>query len=128
MDINDFDFWFDKQGNKIKYEEWARLKLQTPGYFRIGLDTVGPYKVSTVWLGHNHRFGGEGPPIIFETMVFLADEWDNGRTEERYIGDIDLVRYCTEEEAKQGHEDMCTLIRATMQDVETQVEETDGQS
>ncbi|WP_166903861.1 hypothetical protein [Mycobacterium sp. DL440] len=26
--------------------------------------------VSTVWLGLNHSFTDDGPPIIFETMVF----------------------------------------------------------
>lgn len=27
-------------------------------------------EVSTVFLGLDHRFGDEGPPILFETMVF----------------------------------------------------------
>lgn len=27
-------------------------------------------RVSTVFLGLDHRFGGEGPPILFETMIF----------------------------------------------------------
>jgi len=27
-------------------------------------------EVSTVFLGNNHNFGPEGPPLIFETMVF----------------------------------------------------------
>lgn len=26
--------------------------------------------VSTVFLGLDHRFGGNGPPILFETMIF----------------------------------------------------------
>lgn len=31
---------------------------------------VGKVKVSTVFLGLNHRFSSKGPPILWETMVF----------------------------------------------------------
>jgi hypothetical protein len=34
--------------------------------------------VSTVFLGFDHRFFGDGPPLVFETMVFL----DEGKTME----------------------------------------------
>jgi hypothetical protein len=36
---------------------------------RVALTTVGVQNVSTVFLGLDHRFG-EGPPLLFETMVF----------------------------------------------------------
>jgi hypothetical protein len=32
----------------------------------------GPYRISTVFLGIDHRFGSDGPPILFETMVFYG--------------------------------------------------------
>lgn len=52
--------------------------------------------VSTVWLGLNHRFE-DGPPLIFETMVFpQQNNW----------GEEDMERYSTLEEAKEGHERM----------------------
>src|SRR5678816_2897059 len=31
---------------------------------------VGEVKVSTVFLGLDHSFSSEGPPILFETMIF----------------------------------------------------------
>ena len=31
------------------------------------------YTVSTIFLGIDHNFGNEGPPLIFETMVFHPD-------------------------------------------------------
>ena len=31
---------------------------------------IGNVNVSTVFLGLDHRFGDEGPPLIFETMIF----------------------------------------------------------
>jgi hypothetical protein len=38
---------------------------------RVALDDVGKHVcVSTVFLGTNHNFAREGPPILFETMIF----------------------------------------------------------
>lgn len=34
---------------------------------------VGGSIVSTVFLGFDHRFRSDGPPLIFETMVFDTD-------------------------------------------------------
>lgn len=57
------------------------------------------YRVSTVFLGLDHRFGGGGPPLLFETMVF-ADRSDS-------VGaDVDQRRYSTWDEAAAGHEEM----------------------
>lgn len=36
---------------------------------RVDATTIGRYRVSTVFLGLDHQYG-EGPPLIFETMVF----------------------------------------------------------
>ena len=68
-------------------------------YKRVDETTVGPYWVSTVWLGLDHRFAGEGPPIIFETMIFQTDQDGLGHG-------LDDQRYCTEAEAKAGHLEM----------------------
>ena len=49
---------------------WARAFEQSNR--RVARDEVGKGKivVSTVFLGLDHRFGNEGPPQIFETMIF----------------------------------------------------------
>ena len=47
-------------------------------------------RVSTVFLGLDHGFGGK--PELFETMVFV-----NGAS-------VDCERYCTWDEAEAGHE------------------------
>lgn len=99
--------WFDRQGQPIDMMRWQVLHSDL-AYMRVAGDTIGPYWVSTVWLGLNHQYG-DGPPIIFETMVFLAD------TQE--LADVPFQdRYSTEEQAKRGHEEICTLIRATVQE------------
>lgn len=46
-------------------------------------ETVGAHKVSTVFLGIDHRFSGDSPPIVFETMIFGYDEGDKDQYQER---------------------------------------------
>jgi hypothetical protein len=53
--------------------------------------------VSTVWIGIDHAFNN-GPPMIFETMVFPSKE--------RLGEDLDMERYATEAEAIDGHRRM----------------------
>lgn len=79
---------------------------------RVRLTRVGPYEISTVFLGldHNHmrHFGG-GPPLLFETMVFLPEmvselEWE-GRSMGKYRESLDTCERCsTWLEAEAQHE------------------------
>lgn len=86
--------WFDRQGNPLTLLEWAKL-LQQRGYKIVARDELPNGRlVSAVWLGLNHGF--RSTPLIFETMVFAADE----------SGELDMDRYPTEAEAKAGHEAM----------------------
>lgn len=68
------------------------------------------YWVSTVWLGIDHGWG-EGPPLIFETMVFSGrlNRWMKGIYDVKrwyYRETYDQIRYHTEDEAEKGHEKM----------------------
>lgn len=90
-------YWYDKLGNPISVRGWERLQ-EDPAYKVVAQHQVGDAWVSTVWLGLDHRFG-EGPPLIFETMVFggrLSDE---------------LERYSTEAQAWEGHAVMVGRVR-----------------
>jgi len=60
----------------------------------------GTVDVSTIWLGLNHQWG-DGPPLIFETMVF-----GGGLDQEQ-------ERYSTESEALVGHAAMCARVQAS---------------
>ena len=64
----------------------------------VAQDERDGVRVSTVFLGLDHRFGVDGPPILFETMIFGGPH------------DQDQDRYSTWEEAEAGHAEMC--IRA----------------
>ncbi len=64
---------------------------------RVAKDILPDGKVvSTVFLGLDHNFG-EGPPLIFETMIFLS---------EKDSDEVDCDRYSTEEQALKGHKTM----------------------
>ncbi len=57
----------------------------------IAQDRVRDARISTVFLGLDHNFLSEGPPILFETMIF------GGRF------DQNQYRYSTYDDARSGH-------------------------
>ncbi len=65
------------------------------------IDSVDEIVVSTVFLASDHNFGGEGPPILFETLV------DGGDT------DGEIRRCSTWEQAEQQHKDVVKEIEFT---------------
>jgi hypothetical protein len=92
-------------GEPISLEEYVWLVSQER---HVGDTTVGPYRISTVWLGINYGFSPSGPPIIFETMVF-----DTRRKE---LVDEYLERYATLEQARRGHANTVGMVRALSPD------------
>jgi hypothetical protein len=58
--------------------------------------------VSTVFLGVDYRFIGDGAPILFETMIFGGPR------------DQEMWRYSTYGEAKRGHFEVVEECRKTM--------------
>jgi hypothetical protein len=51
---------------------WARW-IEERENCRVADSVIGRFRVSTVFLGVDHNWGGEGPPILFETMTFVAE-------------------------------------------------------
>ena len=85
--------YYDRAGNPIGMDDW--LKISTPQYKRVAwTELSNGIIVSTVWLGLDHNWG-EGPPHIFETMLF-----PNASNYE----EIAMERYSTEQAALEGHE------------------------
>ena len=70
----------------------------------VAQTTKGSITVSTVFLGIDHKFPDweTGPPILFETLIFGG----------RY--DQEQWRYCTWEEAEEGHKKACQLVGLTL--------------
>lgn len=105
---------YDKLGKPLTVEQWAALfegwtLEDIEAYRRVAEDDVGPYWVSTVWIGHNMNYGPVGPPLIFETMVFAGGDEDT-------LGiDLDQYRWPDLNTAEQGHREVVELVRATYQ-------------
>ena len=78
VELMEWAEWFET-ANRIVKQETLSNKL----------------RVSTVFLGLNHNFG-IWKPLWFETMVFP----------EKDMGDLDMDRYTTWEEAEKGHKKM----------------------
>lgn len=95
------DRYFARDGSKMNCIEWAH-KFNDPNYHIVKQTKLRHARkwVSTVWIGLSHQFG-DGPPLIFETMVF---QWG------RYI-DIDCERTSTEHDARLAHELLCQYWR-----------------
>lgn len=55
-------------------------------------------EVSTVFMGLDHRFFGDGPALLFETMVFGGNF------------DGEQLRYSTWDEAEAGHKRMVARV------------------
>jgi hypothetical protein len=89
--------YYDRDGQPLELREWS-AKFEDKEYKRVALDAVGEASVSTVWLGLNHQWG-DGPPLIFETMVF------GGKHDE------DQWRWSTEADALAGHERIVAALR-----------------
>ena len=104
--------YHDRAGDEITLEQYLRL-FGDDDYKRVESTDVGPYWVSTVWLGLNHNFW-EGPPLIFETMVFATGDRDDEK--DRGLREFDVHRWSTEEAARAGHGEIVTLVRATLQE------------
>ena len=73
---------------------------------RVGLTNIRKVRVSTVFLGIDHQFG-DGPPLLFETMVFPKNE----NAKMGLWHDLDQERYSTWDEAEAGHARMVERAR-----------------
>ena len=87
----------DKKPVKVdNVAEWAK-KFEANNR-RVAETMVGDIRVSTVFLGLDHSFGGN-KPLLFETMIF-------GGERDQYQD-----RYSTWEEAEKGHEKAVKLAK-----------------
>jgi len=58
-----------KKAVKVDLITWAKWFEYNHDKRRVAHDIIREVEISTVFLGLDHRFG-EGPPLIFETMIF----------------------------------------------------------
>lgn len=89
----DMDEWYEFQRR-----DWETSR-------RVGLTDTATMNVSTVFLGTDHNFRPEGPPILFETMVFSLESYPKEFEGKIYFAreDFDTRRYSTWDDAEAGH-------------------------
>lgn len=76
----DVPTFYGMDGEPIPDKDWgSRFEADDR---KVALTQVGDSIVSTVLLMIDHNFSGVGPPLIFETMIFGSDGWED--LEERY--------------------------------------------
>lgn len=95
--------FFNAEGEPISVQEWGAL-MESRDYRIVKVTEINGIVVSTVWLGLDHNFIGDGPPLIFETMVFRPGERG---------GEL-IYRYTTHEQAERGHETALLRLLETM--------------
>ena len=92
------EMYYDRDGHPISLAQWVWQRQADPGHKIVRHTHNGETLISTVWLGMDHNFG-DGPPVIFESMVFNVDGWQDFQD-----------RYTTEADATAGHERIVAAI------------------
>lgn len=82
--------------------EWAKWFENADDNRVVARTKVGDVDVSTVFLGLDRNWTGQGPPVLFESMVFGGPL------------DLEQERYCTWEAAVAGHNDLVARVRGGM--------------
>jgi hypothetical protein len=88
----------DKKIVKATDKEYTEF-FKNPDARRVALDEINGSRISTVFLGLDHRFDEKGPPILFETMVFGGPL------------DQEQERCCTWDDAEMMHTMMVERVR-----------------
>jgi hypothetical protein len=83
--------------------DWAMWAFGPEQQRHVADEEIEGIRISTVFLGMDHNFRGEGPPVLFETMTF-ADG-----------GCAVMARYRTWDEAEAGHAQVRQLLREELQ-------------
>jgi hypothetical protein len=86
----------------LKWAAWLEYSHTSPGKDNriIERDYIGEVLISTVFLGLDHDFGSEGPPVLWETMIF-------GGENDKY-----MRRYTSRNDAIVGHLEAVELVKA----------------
>lgn len=84
---------------------WARWFEDNWKYKHVAATRIGTARVSTIFLGLDHSFAEDGPPILFETMIFNgpADQYQR--------------RCSTWKQAEAMHKEACEYVRKAMQEI-----------
>lgn len=80
--------------NLLKWGQW----MENHNNRRVDLWEKNGVKVSTVFLGLDHNWNDDGPPVLWETMVFGGDF------------DQHQQRYTSAKDARDGHQEVVRMV------------------
>lgn len=104
-----FEGWYviDRYKNVIKKPlGWDVERFLVKGKRRHSKATfLGSLRLSTVFLALDHRYSGEGPPILWETMLFDDKNaiYDEDIMTRIFPEDLGQWRFSTKKEAMHHH-------------------------
>jgi hypothetical protein len=89
----------------LAFEQWRRTANLTVARDNVFPDGPGGAKiaVSTQFLGLDHQWLPDGPPLLFETTVY-------DQTNNQWLSAY-ARKYSTWEEAELGHREVCAEVR-----------------
>lgn len=90
--------YFSRAGEPISFRQWSERRRDEE-HLRVAVTEVGDVMISTVWIGMRGLSHPDGPPLIFETIVFGGPL------------NLELDRYPTEVQAIAGHDQMVARVR-----------------
>lgn len=84
----------NKNSAPCSTDEWAEQleKMVFEKTKHVADETISGKRISTIWLGIDHQWCENGPPLLLETMVFNENEES-----------IYCERYSTWDQAELGH-------------------------
>jgi hypothetical protein len=97
-----------KEVDMMTWAKWFENGNKSPGRI-TGRSVVKNVRISTVFLGLDHSFGGE-VPVLWETMMFnIRDDSKKLKDKKGLTGNLQAlgnyqVRYSSLEDARKGHE------------------------
>lgn len=97
----------DENGKPVEEPDilkWCRWYQDSNEKRIVRRTRIGDVLVSTVFLGLDHGYSPEQPPILWETMIFGGEH------------DMWMNRYASVEEAIVDHEYACSLVRGEVKE------------
>ena len=97
---NNSRYILDQNDNPISEPDlfkWGTWLQKTDRH--VGNDEIDGVRVSTIFVGLNLRYAAEGPPVLWETVIFGGKL--NGYR----------VQYSSKEKALSGHNEACEKVR-----------------
>jgi hypothetical protein len=100
-----------KTEDMLLWAQWWEAADRT-----LASTNLGPYWVSTIFLGIDHGFSfhPDSPPVLWETMLFGPEQKVSELTGGTYRESLDTRRYATRQEAKAGHQEIVRWVKETM--------------